>query len=176
MLFLKAIILKAFNEVVLNFSPVEAETNILYVNINFTGNLFFGFGRYCGKVVQKPADSHSFWATAFTKNVLSIFFSRWHLVNDSRNKRVSSLLLCFIGFETINFDIFFIKMSCFGSKLFFWKQRATNNYQKHGHPFYSSLSWISVQNFKANREVVLVLAFGEHDDLWFSLTLLPVHY
>ena len=45
--FLKAIVLKTFNEIVLAFLPVERKTNILYVNINFTGNLFFGFGRYC---------------------------------------------------------------------------------------------------------------------------------
>ena len=30
------------------------------VNINFTGNLFFGFGRYCGKIFPEPAVSHSF--------------------------------------------------------------------------------------------------------------------
>ena len=34
---------------------VESETNILYVNINFTGNLLLGFGRYCGKVLPEPA-------------------------------------------------------------------------------------------------------------------------
>ena len=58
--FLKAIILKIFNEIVLPFLPVESKTNILYVNINLTGNLFFGFGRYGGKVVPEPADSHPF--------------------------------------------------------------------------------------------------------------------
>ena len=44
--------------------------NILYVNLNFTGNLFFGFGRYYGKVVPEPAVSHPSWAPAVTKNVL----------------------------------------------------------------------------------------------------------
>ena len=39
--FLKAIILKDFNKIVFSFLPVESKTNILYVNINFTGNLFF---------------------------------------------------------------------------------------------------------------------------------------
>ena len=58
--FLKAIILKTFNEIVLAFLPVERKTNILYVNINFTGNLFFGFGRYCGKLVPEPTVSHPF--------------------------------------------------------------------------------------------------------------------
>ena len=66
--------LKTFNEIVLVFLPVERKTNVLYVNINLTGNLLFGFGRYCGKVVPEPAVSHPFWAPAFSKNVLSIFF------------------------------------------------------------------------------------------------------
>ena len=47
---------------------------MLYVNINFTGNLPYGFGRYCGKVVLEPAVSHPFWVPALTKNFLSIFF------------------------------------------------------------------------------------------------------
>ena len=47
---------------------------MLYVNINFTGNLFFGFGIYYGKVFPEPVVSHPFWAPALTKNVLSIFF------------------------------------------------------------------------------------------------------
>ena len=42
------------------FLPVESKTNILYININFTGNLCFGFGRYCDKVVQEPTDSQLF--------------------------------------------------------------------------------------------------------------------
>ena len=58
--FLKAIILKTFNEIVLAFLPVERKTNILYVNINFTGNLFFGFGRHCGKLVPETTVSHPF--------------------------------------------------------------------------------------------------------------------
>ena len=58
--FSKAIIIKTFNEIVLVFLPVESKTNTLYVNINFTGNLFFGFGRYCGKVAPEPAVSHRF--------------------------------------------------------------------------------------------------------------------
>ena len=39
----------------------------------------------------------------------AIFFSRWTVVNNSRNKRVTTFLLYFIGFETIKFYIFFIK-------------------------------------------------------------------
>ena len=72
--FLKTIILKTFNEIVLAFLPVESKTNMLYVNINFTENLFFGFGRYCGKVFPEPAVSQPFWVPGLTKNVLSIFF------------------------------------------------------------------------------------------------------
>ena len=41
--FLKNIILKAYNEIVLDFLSVESKTNIFYVNINFTGNFFFGW-------------------------------------------------------------------------------------------------------------------------------------
>ena len=99
--------------------PVESKTNLLYVNINFTGNLFFEFGRYCDKVVPEPAVSQLFSALALIKNIPSIFFSRWQLVNDSMDKRVSAFLLCLIGFETIKFYMFLIKMSCFGSKLLF---------------------------------------------------------
>ena len=107
----------SFIEIVLVFLPVERKANILHVYINFTGNLFFGFGRYCGKVFPKPTVSHPFWVPAFTRNVLSIFFPCWLLVNGCRNKRVPTFWLCFIGFETINVYIFFIKMSCFGSNL-----------------------------------------------------------
>ena len=117
--FLKAI-LKTFHEIALAFLPVEIKRNILYVNINLTENLFFVFGKYRrGKVGPEATVSHPFWALALTKNVSSIFLSRWHLVNDSRSKRVSAFLLCFFGFETINFYVFSIKMSCFESKFFF---------------------------------------------------------
>ena len=59
-------------KIVLTFLLVESKTNILYVNINFTGNLFFEFGRYCGKVFPKPIVSNPFWATPLTKT-----FSKW---------------------------------------------------------------------------------------------------
>ena len=52
-------------------------------------------------VFPEPAVSHTFLVPALTKNVLSIFFSCWLLVNDSRDKRVSAFLLCFIGFKII---------------------------------------------------------------------------
>ena len=58
--FLKSVILKTFNEIVLVFLSVESKTNILYVNTNFTGNLLLGFGRYCGKVLPEPAAFHIF--------------------------------------------------------------------------------------------------------------------
>ena len=72
--FLKAIILKIFNGIFLAFLPVESKTNILYVNMYFIGNLFFGFGRYCGKVFPEPVIFHHFWAPAFRKNVFKYFF------------------------------------------------------------------------------------------------------
>ena len=52
--------LKAFHEIALAFLPVESKTNILYANINFTGNSFLGFGRYCSKIVPETAVSHPF--------------------------------------------------------------------------------------------------------------------
>ena len=39
---------------------VGIKTNIIYVDISFTGNLSFGFGRYCGKVFTESAVSHPF--------------------------------------------------------------------------------------------------------------------
>ena len=35
--------LKTFNEIVLDFLSLEIKTNMLYVNIDFTGNLLLGF-------------------------------------------------------------------------------------------------------------------------------------
>ena len=55
----------------------ESKTNIVYVNINLTGNLLLGFRKYCGKALPEAADFHLFWAPALTNNVFSIFFSRW---------------------------------------------------------------------------------------------------
>ena len=49
-----------FKEIVLTYFLVESKTNIIYVNINFTGNLYFVFGRYCGNVVPERAVSHPF--------------------------------------------------------------------------------------------------------------------
>ena len=65
-----------------SFLPIKCKANILYVNINFTGYLFFGFSRYCGKVVPEPAVSHPFWLPALHKECsFNIFFmltlSKW---------------------------------------------------------------------------------------------------
>ena len=117
--FLKSVFLQTLNEIVSTSLSIESKTDILYVNMNFTGNLFLGFGRYCDKLYPESAVFHLFWAPALARNVFSVFYSRWLLVNNSRNKRVSAFLLCFIGFEIINFYILFIKMSCCGSNLFF---------------------------------------------------------
>ena len=56
------------------FLSVESTTYVLYVNIHFTGNLFFGFGRYCGKSFSEPASFHLSWESALAKNAFSIFF------------------------------------------------------------------------------------------------------
>ena len=92
------------------------------------------------------------WAPALTKNVLSIFFSRSILVNDSRNKKMAVYLLCVIAFEIINFYIFFIKMSCFGSNLFFYKWRITNNYKKRRHAFVQQCFLKLCTKFQGKRE------------------------
>ena len=137
-----------FNEIALAFLPVEGDTNILHVNINFTGNLFFGFGRYCGKVFPDTV-SHIFWAPALRKNVVLIFFSR--LVNGSRYKRVSAFLLCLIGFEAINFHILFIEMSCFRSNLFFENKITIKNYQKRGDTCVQQCFWKLWAKFESKR-------------------------
>ena len=49
--FLKSFILKTFSEIALAFLSVDCKTNILYVNINSTVNLFLRFGRYCSKAL-----------------------------------------------------------------------------------------------------------------------------
>ena len=70
--------MEAFNEIALAFLPVESKTNILYVNIHFTGNLFFGFDRYCGKVFPEPAALFTFFERLHSQRiffVFSIFFS-----------------------------------------------------------------------------------------------------
>ena len=67
--------MKSCNEIALAFLSFESKTNILYVNINFTGNLFLGFGRYWGKVLLEPAVFHLFRVPALTNNVFPIFFS-----------------------------------------------------------------------------------------------------
>ena len=84
---------------------VESKTIILYVNINFTGNLFFGFGRYYGKVFPESAVFHLFRAPVYARNDFSIFFFTF-LANSSRNKRESAFFSFFIGFEIINFIYF----------------------------------------------------------------------
>ena len=53
---LKAIILKTFNVLAIFASWMYGKYTLC--NLHFTGNLFFGFGRYYGKVVPEPAVSH----------------------------------------------------------------------------------------------------------------------
>ena len=65
--------MKTFNEIVIAFLPVESKTSILYLNINFAGNLLLGFGRYRGKVLPKPAVFYLFGAPALAKIVFLIF-------------------------------------------------------------------------------------------------------
>ena len=127
------------------------------------------------KYSLNPLFFNFFWVPALTKNFFSTFFSWWLLVNNSRNKRASAFLLCFTGFETINFYIFFIKISYFQTNSFKNKELLTIT-QIADMLLYSSDSWNSVQNFKANGRAVLVLALGEHDSLWLLLILLLVQH
>ena len=66
--------MKTFNEIVLGFLSVESKANILYVNLNFIGNLLLGFGRYSDEVLPELAVFHLFWAPALKNKVFSIFF------------------------------------------------------------------------------------------------------
>ena len=60
-------------------------------------------------------------------------------------------------------------MSCFGSNLLFWKytKELLLITKEADTLLYSSVSWTSVQNFKANGQAILVLALGKHNKLWF---------
>ena len=67
---------------------------MLYVVKNFR------FDRYSVKVVPKSTP-------ALTKNILSVYL---HLGKDNKNKSVSVFSLCFISFETIKNELFWIKL------------------------------------------------------------------
>ena len=71
-------------------------------------------------------------------------------------------MLYIIGFEAINFYIFFIKANYFGSKLFFKNKELLTITKNAGILLYSGALQISVQNFMANGQTVLVLALREH--------------
>ena len=76
-----------------------------------------------------------------------------------------AFLLYFIGFETLNFYIFFIKLSYFGSNLFFEKYRTTNNYKKRGYPLV--LQWLVklCTKFQGKQASRSVNSAREHDNL-----------
>ena len=76
-----------------------------------------------------------------------------------------AFLLYFIGFETLNFYIFFIKLSYFGSNLFFEKYRTTNNYKKRGYPLV--LQWFVklCTKFQGKQASRSVNGAREHDNL-----------
>ena len=98
-------------------------------------------------------------------------------VNNSRNKRLSAFLLYFSGFKTISFNIFFVKIIFHKNELF-WinsillKIKNYKQLQKNMETLlHSSVLWI----FKVIRQAFLVLALGEHDNLWFLLISPVVH-
>ena len=76
-----------------------------------------------------------------------------------------AFLLYFIGIETLNFYIFFIKLSYFGSNLFFEKYRTTNNYKKRGYPLV--LQWFVklCTKFQGKQASRSVNSAREHDNL-----------
>ena len=76
-----------------------------------------------------------------------------------------AFLLYFIGFETLNFYKFFIKLSYFGSNLFFEKYRTTNNYKKRGYPLV--LQWFVklCTKFQGKQASRSVNSAREHDNL-----------
>ena len=156
--FLKSVILKTFNEIVLAFLSVESKTNILYVNIKFTGKLLLGFGRCCGKVFQE--------ATVF------------HL-----SEGLHSQIMVFQYFFQVDFFFFFFKQlvfKYFSYKWFFldqtysFKNKELVTITKNADIIlFSSVLWnfYFLQNFKANRPAALVLALGKDDSLWLILLL-----
>ena len=155
--------------------PLEVFYKFTLCKYKFYLEFIFWIGRWCRKVVPEPV-SHHFWAPALTKNVLSIFFSRWHLVNDSRKKILSASLLYIIGFETINFISSSWKRVVF-DQTYTFKNRELLIITKIADLFlYSKLTWNSMQNFKADKEGVLVLALWDDDNLWFLLIFFPVHH
>ena len=78
---------------------------------------------------------------------------------------MSAFLLYFTGFETINFYIFFIKLSYFGSNLFFEKYRTTNNYKKRGCPFVQQCFVKLCTKFQGKQASRSVNSAREHDNL-----------
>ena len=89
---------------------------------------------------------------------------------------MSTFLLCFTGFETINFYIFFIKLGCFGSNLFFEKYRTTNNYKKRGHRFVDQCFVKLFKKFQGKRGSRSGTgAWGTWQPMIFFSVLLLVH-
>ena len=76
-----------------------------------------------------------------------------------------AFLLYFIGFETLNFYIFFIKLSYFGSNLFFEKYRTTNNYKKRGYPLVQQWFVKLCTKFQGKQASRSVNSAREHDNL-----------
>ena len=133
-------------EIVWAFLPVESKTNILYVNIKFTGSLFFGFGRYCGKVDPEPAVSQSFWAPAFNRKMFFQYFFRTK----------GSLRFCYAFFFKNRELLTIAKKAKFFCTAVFHETLYKIS-RKIGKPF---CDWRS----------------GNMTTIWFSHILVPVHH
>ena len=85
-------------------------------------------------------------------------------------------MLCSTGFEIISFLCFCKSELLWTIVVFSFKNKELLTKTKNGNSFlYSSVSWNSVQNFKAHGQSILVTALEEHDKLWFLLISILVH-
>ena len=86
--FLKSIFSQTLNEIVSTFLSIESKTSILYVNMDFTGNLFLRFGRFRWPkiylrlyVLQLVTDRGNYRRWSIKRDVLKSFakFTENHL-------------------------------------------------------------------------------------------------
>ena len=73
--FLKSIFLQTLNKIISTLLSMESKTTILYVNMNFTGNLFLGFSRYCDKLYLESTVFHLFLCLHLQGMFLKFFFT-----------------------------------------------------------------------------------------------------
>ena len=125
-----------------------------------------GFGRYYGKVLTEPTIYHLFWAPALI-NVSSIFFARLPVVNNSRSKKATNIFVMLNWFWDNYFLYIFHKKSVILDQAYSFKNTELLTITKSADTlWYSNVLLNPVQKLKVNGQALLVLALGEHDNLW----------